>query len=232
MSKPPDHKRKALGKGLSAFLPAAHAADKTGPADPAPGNAIAEIPIDKIAPNPLQPRTVFQPERLAELAQSIRTNGIIQPLIVRRREDGAYELIAGERRWRAARMAELETVPAVIQDFADDKLLEITLIENIQREDLNPIEIAQAFHRMGQELSLSHEEIGRRTGKDRSTITNMLRLLRLPDEIQILLAERRLSMGHARAILGLPDEELQLQVAEKASSQGYSVRQVERWFRR
>ncbi len=227
MSRPPEHHRKALGKGLSALLPARPTAAVDTPQD----DGIGRIPIDDITPNPLQPRTVFQPERLAELAQSIRTNGIIQPLIVRRTAE-RYELVAGERRWRAARMAGLDHVPAVIQDLADDKLLEITLIENIQREDLNPIEVAQAFDRMGRDLNLSHEEIGQRTGKDRSSITNMLRLLRLPDEVQVLLAERRLSMGHARALLGLPSADLQRQLAEKASSQGYSVRQVERLVKR
>ncbi len=227
MRKPPEHRRKALGKGLSALLPPRAATKQTKSTEQTHGSAVAELRIDEIKPNPLQPRTVFQPERLAELAQSIRTNGIIQPLIVRRAGD-AYELIAGERRWRAARMASLETVPAIIQDFADDRLLEISLIENIQREDLNPIEIAQAFDRMGRDLRLSHEEIGKRTGKDRSTVTNMLRLLRLPNEVQMLLAERRLSMGHARALLGLPTDELQLDLAAKSASQGLSVRQVER----
>ncbi len=230
MQKAHDNPRRALGKGLSALLPArpsthAHAATvETGP-------SFTHIPIDAISPNPLQPRTVFEPEKLAELAQSIRANGIIQPLIVRRSRDG-YELVAGERRWRAARLAGFAEVPVVIQDLADDRLLEMTLIENIQREDLNPIEIAQAFDRMIRELKLSHEQVGQRTGKDRSTVTNMLRLLRLPEEVQILLAERRLSMGHARAILGLPTAELQRQVAEKTVAQGYSVRQVERLVQR
>ncbi|MBK5293786.1 MAG: ParB/RepB/Spo0J family partition protein, partial [Acidobacteriia bacterium] len=152
---------------------------------------------------------------------------VIQPLIVRRKAD-RYELIAGERRWRAARMADLDTIPVVLVDLADEKLLEISLIENIQREDLNPIEVAQAYERLAREHNLSHEEIGRRTGKDRATVTNMIRLLRLPADVQILLAEHRLSMGHARALLGLPTPELQQTIAEKAASQGLSVRQVER----
>jgi ParB family chromosome partitioning protein len=185
------------------------------------------VPIDAIDANPLQPRTVFQAERIRELADSIRANGIIQPLIVRRKAD-RYELIAGERRWRAARMAELTTVPVVVQDIADGKLLEVSLIENIQREDLNPIEVAHAYERLAREHGLSHEEIGQRTGKDRATITNMIRLLRLPPEVQLLLAEHRLSMGHARAILGLPDAESQRQLADKAAAEGLSVRQVER----
>jgi ParB family chromosome partitioning protein len=137
-------------------------------------------------------------------------------------------LIAGERRLRAAKVAGLAEVPVVIQDYADDRLLEIALVENIQREDLNPIETAQALERLVREMHLSHEEIANRTGKDRTTITNMIRLLRLPPDVQLLVAERRLSMGHARAILGLPTPELQTQLAEKSVAQGYSVRQVER----
>jgi ParB family transcriptional regulator, chromosome partitioning protein len=222
--------RKALGKGLSALLPASRTApppsSPTPKADPHP-TGVLHVPIGKIDPNPLQPRTVFQAEKLGELAQSIRTNGVIQPLIVTLKND-RYQLVAGERRWRAALMAGLESVPAVVQDFATDRLLEIALIENIQREDLNPIEVSQAFDRLVKEIGLSHEQIAERTGKDRSTVTNLLRLLKLPADIQILLAERRLSMGHARAILGLPSPELQIQVAEKAASEGMSVRQVER----
>jgi len=175
----------------------------------------------------LQPRTVFQPDRLRELAQSIEANGIIQPLIVRQNGD-RYELIAGERRWRASRMAGLTEVPVVVQNTANDHLLEVSLIENIQREDLNPIEIAQAFDKLHREHLLSHEDIARRTGKDRTTVTNTLRLLKLPPDIQLLLAEHRLSMGHARALLGLGDPEHQRQLAEKTSAQGLSVRQVER----
>jgi len=229
MSKAQASPRRALGKGLTALLP--QTKQQIAPAEKPPAGGIQEIPVDSIAPNPLQPRTVFQPDRLAELAQSIRANGIIQPIIVRRVGEG-FELVAGERRWRAARLAGLTNVPAVVQDLADDRLLEITLIENIQREDLNPIEIAQAFDRMGRQLNLSHEQIGQRTGKDRSTVTNVLRLLRLPEKVQVLLAERRLNMGHARAILGLPTSDLQESLAEKAASQGLSVRQVERLVQR
>jgi ParB family chromosome partitioning protein len=137
-------------------------------------------------------------------------------------------LIAGERRLRAAKLAGLIEVPAIIQDYADDRILEVALIENIQREDLNPMETAQALERLHTEMNLSHEEIAARTGKDRTTITNMIRLLRLPRDVQLLVAERRISMGHARAILGLTTPELQTQVAEKAAAQGFSVRQVER----
>jgi ParB family chromosome partitioning protein len=231
MTKPPDNPRKALGRGLTSLL-VNRAAPKPEPAPQPPApvppaiDAITRIPLDLVDPNPLQPRTAFQPERLQELADSIRANGIIQPLVVRPR-DGRYQLVAGERRWRAARLAGIDHVPVSVQDVPDDRLLEITLVENIQREDLNPIEVAHAFDRLARDLELSHDEIARRTGKDRTSVTNTLRLLKLPADIQALVAEHRLSMGHARAILGLPTEELQRQVAEKASSQGLSVRQVE-----
>ncbi|HEX4594296.1 MAG TPA: ParB/RepB/Spo0J family partition protein [Bryobacteraceae bacterium] len=188
---------------------------------------VAFLLIEQIEPNPLQPRTIFDPGRLQELANSIEANGILQPLLVRRK-GARFELIAGERRLRAAKLAGLTEIPAIIQDYADDKLLEIALIENIQREDLNPIETAQALERLAREMNLSHEEIANRTGKDRTTITNMIRLLRLPSDVQLLVAERRLSMGHARAILGLAKPEHQTQLAEKAAAQGFSVRQVER----
>ena len=225
MNRPQEHRR-ALGRGLSALFP-----EKATEAAPSASVGVRELQITDIDPNPVQPRTVFEPERLSELAESIRANGIIQPLIVRRRGD-RYELVAGERRLRAARLAGLERVPAVIQDLADEKLLELSLVENIQREDLNPIELAHAFDRMVRELKLSHEQIGQRTGKDRTTITNLLRLLRLPAEVQVLVAERRLSVGHARALLGLPSAELQTRLAEKVVAQGYSVRQTERMVQR
>ncbi|MBZ2176910.1 MAG: ParB/RepB/Spo0J family partition protein [Acidobacteriota bacterium] len=229
MTNAPDNSsRKALGKGLSSLLPgrAATPVAAPPPAAPAQPPTVNRLPIDQIEPNPNQPRTVFDPARLQELAASIQANGIIQPLIVRKIGD-KYHLIAGERRWRASRLAGLKEVPIVIADIHDDRLLEVALIENIQREDLNPIEVAVAFEKLSNDLGLSHEEIGKRTGKDRTTITNMLRLLRLPGDVQLLLAEKRLSMGHARAILGLPTEELQREVAEKATAQGLSVRQVE-----
>jgi ParB family chromosome partitioning protein len=224
--------RKALGKGLSALLPArsqtaAAAAEPARIEAPQPHGGVIDVPIDSIEPNPVQPRTVFQADKLEELAQSIRSNGIIQPLVLQRSGD-RYQLVAGERRWRAAKLAGLTNVPAIVREFAPERLLEIALIENIQREDLNPIELAEALDRLVRDHSLSHEDIGRRTGKDRSTVTNLLRLLKLPTDIQILVAEHRLSMGHARAILGLPSEELQKDVAHRTAAEGLSVRQVER----
>jgi len=220
-----DKQRKALGKGLSALLPGRSAPVPSPPAaasEPGP----TKLSISMIEPNPMQPRTIFQPDRLEELAASIRVNGIIQPLIVRR-EGSSYQLVAGERRWRAAQLAGVTEVPVVVQEVAENRLLELALIENIQREDLNPIETAHAYDRLHRDMGLSHEEIGRRTGKDRTSIVNTLRLLKLPKEIHNLLAAQRVSMGHARAILALPSAELQIEVAEKAAAQGLSVRQVE-----
>jgi ParB family chromosome partitioning protein len=228
MNREPDKQRRALGKGLSALLPKKTGTLPEPPVEHAtPGTRVASVPIAQIEPNPLQPRTIFDPGRLQELSNSIETHGVIQPILVRRK-DSHFELIAGERRLRAAKLAGLSEVPAIIQDYADDRVLEIALIENIQREDLNPIETAQALERLAREMNLSHEEIANRTGKDRTTITNMIRLLRLPSDVQLLVAERRLSMGHARAILGLAKPEHQTQLAEKAAAQGFSVRQVER----
>lgn len=228
-----DKQRRALGRGLSALLPSRPATLSTEvpvAVAPVPAAELEEVPtrlpIDSIEANPLQPRTVFEPAKLEELAASIRANGVIQPIVVRRQDSG-FQIVAGERRWRASKLAGLSEVPVVVQDVADPQMLELALIENIQREDLNPIETAQAYERLSRELGLSQEEIGRRTGKDRTSIANTIRLLRLPKEIQLLLAEHRLSMGHARAILGVPDAEEQILLAEKAAAQGLSVRQVE-----
>ncbi len=235
MNKAPDNPRKALGKGLNALL-SSRTAPRSEPLPPPSATAsqpepVSRLPIAIIDPNPLQPRSVFQADRLQELADSIRANGIIQPLVVRANGD-RYQLVAGERRWRAAKLAGLTEVPAVVQHIPDDHLLEITLVENIQREDLNAIEIAQAFDRLVRDLNLSHDDIAHRTGKDRTTVTNTLRLLKLPPDVQQLVAERRLSMGHARAILSLPTPELQRQVADRASAHGLSVRQVEHLVKR
>ena len=231
MSSATDKQRKVLGKGLSALLPGRSSSSSPAAAAPAPSAqdqklAPSHHPLSSIHANPMQPRTVFQADRLEELAASIRANGIIQPIVVRQYQDG-YQIVAGERRWRAAKLAGITEVPVVVQDVADPRMLELALIENIQREDLNPIETAHAYERLSRELGLSHEEIGRRTGKDRTSITNIVRLLKLPKEVQLLVAEHRLTMGHARAILGLPDATTQIQIAEKAAAQNLSVRQVE-----
>jgi ParB family transcriptional regulator, chromosome partitioning protein len=219
--------RKPLGRGLSALLPPKPLQTATPPAsEPEAVASPSVLPIDAIAANPDQPRTVFRADRLEELAASIRAQGIIQPLIVRRQGE-SYQIIAGERRWRAAKMAGLTEVPVAVQDVLDGDMLKLALIENIQREDLNPIETAHAYDRLARELKLSQEEIARSTGKDRTSITNTLRLLRLPPEVQLLLAENRIFMGHARALLGLDSAEDQIRLAEKAAAQGLSVRQVE-----
>jgi ParB family transcriptional regulator, chromosome partitioning protein len=227
---PHENQRRALGRGLGALLPTRPLA-VVAPTPSSDTPSSSTIEIEQIDPNPVQPRRVFQQEALHQLAESIRQHGTIQPLVLRRSGD-RYQLVAGERRWRAAKIAGMTEVPAVVQEISDDHLLEITLIENIQREDLNPIELAIAFDRMAHELNISQDEIGRRTGKDRSTISNSIRLLQLPPDLQQLVAERRLSAGHARSLLALTDEDLQRNLAEKIVAQGLSVRQVERMTKR
>ena len=225
-----DNPRRALGRGLGSLLPTR---PPVAPPPPPPTHeeTSSNVSIDSIDANPLQPRRLFEHDRLAELAQSIRTNGIIQPLVVRKAGD-RYQLVAGERRWRAAKIAGISEVPIVVRDIPDDRLLEITLIENIQREDLNPIETAAAFASMTAELHLNADQIGSRVGKDRSTIVNFTRLLQLPQDLQQMVAERRISAGHARCLLTIPNEGLQRQVAEKAVAQNWSVRQLERVTKR
>src|SRR5918997_5784989 len=215
--------RRALGRGLSALLP-----DTQVMAN----EELSEIDIDLIEPNSLQPRTNFDNEQLENLAQSIRANGIIQPLLVRRIDEGRYQLIAGERRWRAAQKAELQRVPAIIRDIPDDKILELALIENIQRQELNPIEEAQAYKRLIETLGLTQEMVAQRVGRDRTFITNYIRLLRLPEEIQGLVEQEKISMGHARALLGVDDVEIQRKIAQNVIDQSLSVRETERAIRK
>jgi ParB family chromosome partitioning protein len=231
MSNVEDKQRNRLGRGLSALLPARPVgpapatAQATAPVVPAPTALPNKLSISAIQPNVEQPRADFDETRLAELAASIEVHGIIQPIIVRKFKD-SYQIVAGERRWRAAQIAGLSEVPVVIQEIRDEHLLEVALIENIQREDLNPIEAAQAFDRLSK-MGFSQEEIGRRTGKDRATIANLIRLLRLPKSVQDLVAEGKLSMGHARAILSLQHAQDQVDLAQTAMTKGLSVRQVE-----
>ena len=210
--------RRALGRGLDALLP-------TVPVAPAKGS-VQHIELSRIDPNPYQSRRSFDQKKLQELAQSIKNHGVMQPVVVRRNGD-RWALIAGERRWRAASLAGLAAIPAVVRDASDREVLELTLIENVQREDLNPIETAEAFARLANEAGLTHEQIAHRTGKDRATVTNLLRLLRLPKEIQEKIESGDLSPGHARAILKLPTESSQLYMATRVVTQGLSVRQVE-----
>ncbi|HZI18660.1 MAG TPA: ParB/RepB/Spo0J family partition protein [Pyrinomonadaceae bacterium] len=193
---------------------------------------LVELDLDLIEPNNLQPRTVFNEEKLEELAQSIRENGIIQPLLVRNTGRGKYQLVAGERRWRAAQRAGLLRAPAIVRDIPDEKMLELALIENIQRQELNPIEEAQAYKRLIEALGLTQEMVAQRVGRDRTFITNYLRLLRLPEDIQRLVEEEKISMGHARALLGIDSPEIQRKLADRIIEQQLSVREIERLIKR
>lgn len=191
-----------------------------------------EIDIDLIEPNNFQPRVNFDDARLEELSQSIRSNGVIQPLLVRKQGAGRYQLVAGERRWRAAQRAGLQRVPAVVRNIPDDKMLELALIENIQRQELNAIEEAHAYKRLIETLGLTQEMVAQRVGRDRSFITNYLRLLRLPEDVQRFVEEEKISMGHARALLGVDDPDVQRRLARNVIEQGLSVRETERAVKR
>lgn len=227
--------RRALGRGLSALL-----SDNSIPSDTTaiavaarmPGDQLLDVDIDLIDPNPAQPRTRFSEDKLEELAQSIRTNGLVQPILVRRTEASRYQIVAGERRWRAAQRAGLHKISAIIRNISDENLLELALVENIQRQELNPIEEAQAYHRLMNAFEATQDEIARRVGKDRSSVANFLRLLKLPPSIQLLLEEDRLSMGHARALLALESAGIQEQVANEVIQRRLSVRETERTVRR
>jgi ParB family chromosome partitioning protein len=222
-------KRQALGRGLAALIPGAKAPD--APAAPArtgrEADGLRTIAIEDVHPSPGQPRKQFDDARLDELAASIKAQGIIQPLVVRLREGGGYELIAGERRWRAAQRAGLHEVPAVVRDVAEKRAFEMALVENLQREDLNPIEEAQGFERLIEEFGYTQEALAGRVGKDRSTVANALRLLRLPTSVRTLVTEGRLQMGHARALLGLEAVEAIERLARRVVARDLSVRQVE-----
>src|SRR5919199_2389520 len=209
--------RRVLGRGLSALL-----SDTPATAN----EELLEVDIDLIEPSPMQPRTHFDENRLEELAQSIRSNGIVQPLLLRR-HGARYQLVAGERRWRAAQRAGLQRVPAVVRDIPDNKLLELALIENIQRQELNPIEEAHAYKRLIETFGLTQEMVAQRVGRDRTFITNYLRLLRLPEDIQQLVEIEKLSTGHARALLGIDDPEIQRKLAKNVIDKGLSVRKTE-----
>jgi ParB family chromosome partitioning protein len=209
--------RKALGRGLSALLGTSDLATEQ----------LREIDVDRILPNSHQPRKNFDEDGLNELADSIREHGVVQPIVVRALEDGFFQLIAGERRWRASQRAALTRIPAVVREASEHAALEIALIENLQREDLNPIEEAQAYNQLILDFGMTQEEVARRVGKNRATISNMLRLLRLPPEVQQWLRENRLSTGHAKALLSLSDLNAILDSARKIIQGNYSVRQAE-----
>ena len=211
------HKKGGLGRGMASLLPAAAIADDA---------SYFLCPIEQIRPNKNQPRKRFTAEALEELAASIKAQGIIQPLVVTKR-DGGYEIIAGERRWRAAQRAGLREVPVVIRDVADEAVLELALIENIQREELNVIEEAEAYRTLVELFGIAQDEVARRVGKSRTTITNTLRLLRLPDDVRQDLIEQRMSMGHARALLGLDDQSLIQRARHEIIAKQISVRATE-----
>ena len=213
-------KRSALGKGIAALIPEAPAARQPG---------VVDVPVTEIRPNPLQPRRRFTPEGLAELADSIRQHGLLQPVVVSRAPEGGFHLVAGERRWRAAQLVGLGRIPAVVREAAGDSdLLALALIENLQREDLTPIEEARAFQHLRTELGQSQDVIAKQVGKDRSTVANALRLLQLPLELQELVDDGALSAGHARALVSVEDALRQREVAERCVREGWSVRRLER----
>ena len=218
-------KRGGLGRGLSALIPGAPEAGEAG-------YGLLEVPVNAVGPNPKQPRTRFDDDAIASLAASIREVGILQPIVVRRAGDGRYEVIAGERRLRAAKTAGLATVPVVLRDSEDSELLREALIENIHREDLNPIEQAEAFRQLLEELGLKQEELADRVGVSRSHIANTIRLLGLPLEVQQLLTDERLSAGHARALLALGDADAMTSLALRVAAEDLSVRQTEEIVRR
>jgi len=222
-------RKRALGKGLSALIPENYVKMVESQKDEeygGKGSAIREIDLLAIRPNPEQPRHRFSEKKIEELAASIKEQGLLQPIIVKE-APGGYELVCGERRAKAARRCGLKKIPAIVRELAEDKLLEWALVENIQREDLNPIEEAEAYARLAEQRELSHDEIAKRVGKDRSTIANTIRLLRLPREVLEGLAEEKLHAGHARALLALPSPEHQRQMARRIMDDRLSVRQVE-----
>src|SRR5579884_890319 len=212
----------ALGKGLRMLIPPAESGK----------NGFRQIPVDLIIPNRYQPRKSFDPETLSSLAASLKDNGILQPIIVRREENGRFELIAGERRWRAAQLAGFTEISALVKDAKEQDLMEWALLENVQREDLNPIEKAQAFSRLVTDFSLTQDEIATKIGVDRSTVANILRLLNLPEVIQREISEGSLSTGHAKVILSFQGEEKQIIFAEMIKAHGWNVRQAEANVRR
>ena len=214
--------KKALGRGLDALLPSVKAAPMPELAE------VQRLRVDAIVPNRYQPRQTFAPQELAELTDSLKQNGLLQPILVRRKGDGIYELISGERRWRATKDAGLETIQAVIRNCGDEESIVLALVENLQRADLNPMEMARAYHRMMNEFGLTQDIIAQQVGCERSSIANVARLINLPLEIQQLIETNQLSMGHAKVILGLPGQNEQLRIAQLVVSGTLSVRETEK----
>jgi ParB family chromosome partitioning protein len=224
-----DPKRRALGKGLDSLLPRVHppAATAPPPAPDAEAGKPREIPIDQVDANPYQTRSRVDESQLGELAASITANGVIQPILVRPQADGRFQLIAGERRWRASRLAGKSVIPAILRQVSDEQAMEITIVENLQRADLNPMEQARAFNRLSSEFHMTQEQIALRTGKDRTQINNYIRLLRLPASVQSLVENGDLSFGHAKVLLALQHQPGLEQTAQKVCALSLSVRQTE-----
>ncbi len=222
-----DPKRRALGKGLDSLLPRAHAPAAT-PAEPEGGRP-REIPLDQIDPNPFQTRSHMNEEQLGELAASIAANGVVQPVLVRPLASGRFQLIAGERRWRASQQAGKATIPAILRQVSDEQAMEITIVENLQRADLNPMEQARAFDRLSREFHMTQEQMAVRTGKDRATVANFLRLLRLPASVQTRVETGELSFGHARTLLAFEHAEDIEKAAQRIGALSLSVRQTENY---
>ena len=214
--------KKALGRGLDALLPS------TKPMLKSELSELQHLRVDAIVPNRYQPRQTFPPQGLAELTASLKESGLLQPILVRRKGDGIYELISGERRWRAAKEAGLETIQAVIRNCGDEESIVLALVENLQRADLNPMEMARAYHRMVNEFGLTQDIIAQRVGCERSSIANVVRLISFSSEIQRMIETNQLSMGHAKVILGLSDQDEQLKVAKLVVSKTLSVRETEK----
>jgi ParB family chromosome partitioning protein len=221
----PDTKRRALGKGLDSLLPRVHAVS----APEAEGGRPREIPLDQIDHNPFQTRSHVDEEQLAELAASIAANGVVQPVLVRPMAGGRFQLIAGERRWRASKLAGKTTVPAILRQVSDEQAMEITIVENLQRADLNPMEQARAFERLSREFHMTQEQMAQRTGKDRATVANFLRLLKLPATVQARVESGAISFGHARALLSFEHAEEMEKVALRIALLSLSVRQTENY---
>ena len=211
----------ALGRGLDALISTDDELHTSG------SSSISEVPVSKIKANPNQPRREFAAEALNELAESIRQRGIIQPITLRKMDDGTYQIIAGERRWRASQMAGLSSIPAYIRTADDENMMQMALVENIQREDLNAIEIALAYQNLIEQYDLTQEKLSEKVGKNRATIANFLRLLKLPAQVQMALQNKEMDQGHARALLGLSKPSLQVKLFNEIKEKGYSVRQVE-----
>jgi len=214
--------KKALGRGLDALLPVAKLPSSPEVSD------VQHLRVDSIVPNRYQPRQTFSPQELAELTASMKQSGLLQPILVRRKGDGIFELISGERRWRAAKEAGKETIQAVIRNCGDEESIVLALVENLQRSDLNPMEMARAYHRMMNEFELTQDIIAQRVGCERSSIANVVRLVNLPSEVQQLIESNQLSMGHAKVILGIPGQDEQRKIAQLVVSKGLSVRETEK----